>query len=96
MKSLFYIIIKMQALDGIVDYSRFFIGDQKDFAKDLFDNLNGHPDTGPQFILRMDLIEEVSPASSVLLNSKACNLEELTENCRLITKEAFKHFNLEI
>lgn len=94
MKTLFYIIVKMKIHDGMIECSRLSVGDQKEFAKDLFENLRGHLDPESAYVLRMDLIEEF-PTHSVLIDTKACNLEELTENFRLITRETFKHLNLE-
>lgn len=94
MKTLFYIVIKMKVHGGIIDYGRFYIGDETEFAENLFDKLEGYLDPESQFMLHMDLVES-SEDNLVYLQRKGCSLEELTENCRLITRETFKFLNLE-
>ena len=94
MKTRFYIIVEMKVPDGIVDYGRFYIGDEPEFAHDLFDRLDGHLDPELQFMLHIHLVEKSADAS-LLKKSKGCSLESFTENCRLITRETFKFLNLE-
>lgn len=86
MKTQFRIIVKMKVHNGLIEYGRLFLGDQKEFAKELFESLHGHHDPKSTSALRMDLIEEF-PTHSILIDSKACNLEELTESFRMITRE---------
>jgi hypothetical protein len=94
MKTLFYIVIKMKVHGGMIDYGRFYVGDDVEFASDLYQKLEGHLDPESQFMLHIDLIE-CSEDTSVVLQRKGCSLEELTENCRFITRETFKFLNLE-
>ena len=94
MKTRFYIIVEMKVSDGIVDYGRFYIGDELEFANDLYDRLDAHLDPESQFMLHINLIEK-SNGTSVLKQSKGCSLESFTENCRLITRETFRFLNLE-
>jgi hypothetical protein len=94
MKTLFYIVVKMKVHDGMIDYGRFFVGDDSEFAGDLYQKLEGHLDPESQFMLHIDLIED-SGDTSIIIQRKGCSLEELTENCRLITRETFKFLNLE-
>lgn len=94
MKSFFFINIKMKVLDGTIDYSKFFVGDDKEFASNLYNNLNGHLDPEFQYVLHVELIEN-SEDNMIIMQRKGCSLEELTENCRLITRETFKFLNLE-
>jgi hypothetical protein len=94
MKSTFYVDLNMKTADNFENYGRFFIGNDPDFAYNLFAGLKGSEVIGEEDVLHIDLVElqDGLPVNISVIN---CTLEELTENCRTISKEMFKHLNLE-
>jgi hypothetical protein len=94
METQYYTVIKMKVLDAVIESGRFLMGDDMEFAADLYGKLSGNLDPESQFMLHMELRAE-SENMRETLQSKGCSLEELTENCRLITREMFKLLNLE-
>ena len=94
METPYYIIIRMKVLDGSIHYGKLFIGEDTEFARQLYDSLQGHLNPKSQLMLYMDLVKGAGN-TNLPIQSKACTLEELTENCRIITRETFKFLNLE-
>jgi hypothetical protein len=94
MKSTFYVDLNMKTADNFENYGRFFIGNDPDFAYTLFSGLKGSKVITEEDILHIGLVElqEGLPVNISVIN---CTLEELTENCRIISKEMFKLLNLE-
>ena len=94
MKTTFYIVLNMKTTDGYESYGRFFIGNDRDFAHRLFAMLQGSEQVNEKDVLHLDLMETTNdlPLNVRVLN---CTLDELTLNCRIITKEMFKLLNLE-
>jgi hypothetical protein len=94
MKNTFYVDLNMKTADSFENYGRFFIGNDPDFAHTLFAGLKGSEVIGEEDVLHIDLVElqEGLPVNIRVIN---CTLEELTENCRIITKEIFRLLNLE-
>ena len=60
----------------------------------VFSKLKGSWDVNEQHPLQMDFIEK---RNSLPVNLKmiSCNLEEIAENCKIITKELFTFLNLD-
>ncbi|MGK2860397.1 MAG: hypothetical protein ACSLE0_00555 [Chitinophagaceae bacterium] len=56
--------------------------------------LKGKKNIDEKSILQLDLSETINglPASMQMIS---CSLEELAENCKIITKETFKYHNME-
>ena len=75
-------------------FARFYIGNKDELARYLFDKLKGSGEEIDDCILQMDLMET---QNNLPVNIKVigCTLEEMAENCKVITKEAFKIFTLE-
>lgn len=93
MDSHFYIMLNVKTITGLENYGKFFIGDNKEIAYSLFERLRGDREVNEKNILYMELMEtrEGLPVNLKLLS---CTLDELMFNCRLITKEVFKFYNL--
>ena len=93
MKTTFYIVLSMRTADGFETFSKFFTGDDRDLAYDIFGKLKGDKNTNEESILQMELTET---KNELPLNIKiiSCTLEELAENCKVIVKELFKYHNL--
>lgn len=93
MNTSFYIILNIKTDTGLESFGKFFIGNEKDTAYALFQKLTGSSDTGEKDVLYMELMEV---KNELPLNIKiiACTLDQVTANCRIITREVFKLFNL--
>jgi len=93
METSFYIAFNMKTPDGFESFARFNIGNREKPARNLFEKLKGTADNVEDCILQMDLMET---KNKLPLNIKVlgCTLEEMAENCKEITKEAFKIFTL--
>jgi hypothetical protein len=94
MKPKFYIVLNLKTAGGFESYARFFIGTDPGSAYSLFAKLEGNQNVHEDDILHMDLIETMDglPLNIRVIN---CTLDELTANCRAITKEVFKILNME-
>jgi len=90
----FYILLSLKTIDGFESFGKFVIGNNRSFAYSLFKKLKGSSEANEKSVLTIELMETVN---ELPLNLKiiSCTLEELTENCKLITKEMFKATNLE-
>ncbi len=93
METAFYILIYLKTPKGFESFGRFYIGDKEDLARELFDQLKGGDEWMDDCILQIDLMETKNDLP-VNLKVIGCTLTELAENCKIITKEAFKIFAL--
>jgi len=93
METTFYIKFTIRAMDGFEHFGQFFIGNDRDFAYRLFRQLKGKDEVSENNILQLDFMET---KDELPLNIKMirCTLNEMAENCRIITKEMFKYYNL--
>ena len=84
----------MKGPDGFEAYGKFFIGNGREAAYQLFSELQGSSVVTEDDILHMDLIETMEglPVNIKVIN---CRLDELTANCRIITKQVFRLLTLE-
>ena len=94
MDTSFYIVLNIQSGSGYEVLGKFNLGKEKEFAFSIFHKLKGNSNGGTTAPLQMDFIEarDGLPVHLEVLN---CSLNELSENCKLITKEVFKMLNLE-
>ena len=92
-ETIFYIVISIKTATGHEKISQFFIGNDNKSATHLFNALKGDEDIDEDNILLLELMEkkEQLPQNLRLIR---CTLEELGENCKLITKHIFAHYNL--
>jgi hypothetical protein len=93
MTTQFYIVFNIKTSKGPESFGRFFIGNNRERADEIFRQLKG---TGAdeEHILYLDFMETVD-GLPVNLKMITCTMDQLAENCRIITKEVFKLFNLE-
>jgi hypothetical protein len=94
METAFYILLYIKTPQGFEPYARFYIGNKEEAARQLFSKLKGGGDEIDNRILQMDLMQT---RNNLPVNIKVigCTLEEMAENCKIITKEVFKIFILE-
>jgi hypothetical protein len=94
MDSQYNITISVKTPGGMLGIGNFFIGNDSDFAHTTFNNLKGNKDE--QGMLRVDLTEKPpKPYPGKRLKSITCSLDQYVENCRIITRDAFKFFTME-
>jgi hypothetical protein len=94
METAYYILLYIKTPQGFESFARFYIGNKEGLARQLFDKLKGRGEELDNCILQMDLMET---RNNLPVNLKVigCTLEEMAENCKVITREAFKIFTLE-
>lgn len=90
----FYIVLNLKTFQGYECFGKFFIGDNKASATDIFNQLKGRKMVNEKSLLQLDLMESKN-GLPVNLQMISCSLEELAENCRIITKEIFRMINME-
>lgn len=90
----FYIVINIKTANGMETIGKFFIGADRRVASSIFQLLKGKKEVDEKAILTMELVESKNglPLNMQLMS---CTLEELADNCKTITREVFKQFNLE-
>jgi hypothetical protein len=93
MKTTFYIDLSLKTPGGPEPYGRFFIGNNREKAYELFTKLICNKDVNESDMLFLDLMEM---QGSLPLNLKmiSCTLEQLCQNCKTITRELFQMTNL--
>lgn len=93
-KTTFNIILNIRTCNGFECFGKFFLGYKREFASHIFSMLKGKKNIDEKSILQLDLSETINglPASMQMIS---CSLEELAENCKIITKETFKYHNME-
>ena len=92
-KKTYHIILNIKTCTGFESYGRFFIGNKKIFAEEIFLKLKGNKEVDENAILTLDMVETVNnlPVNMEVLG---CSLEDMAENCKIITKEMFRNLNL--
>lgn len=93
MKTVFYIDLSLKTPHGPEPYARFFIGNDREQAYELFNKLTGIREINENDMLYIDFME-MRNGLPINLKMISCNLEQLTENCRIITKTLFQSTNL--
>jgi len=95
METAFYILLYIKTPRGFESFARFYIGNKEELARNLFEKLTGNGEDLDNCILQMDLMQT---RNNLPVNIKVlgCTLEEMAGNCKIIAKEAFKIFTLEL
>lgn len=93
MQTKFYIICHLTTPTGPEAFGRFEIGNDRKAAYQLFARLKGDKEVNERNMLCMELMETENELP-VNINMLSCTLDQLTENCRIITKEVFNLRNL--
>lgn len=93
METTFYILLSIKTINGLESYGRFNIGNDRAAAYHIFRKLKGTSNIDDKNILYLELMETVDnlPLNIQMLS---CSLDNLTENCRIITKEIFNRWNI--
>ena len=94
METTFYILLSIKTASGPESFAQFFIGNKRSAAQAIFRKLKGTPEIDERNVLYLDFME-TKDGLPINLELISCTLEQLAENCKLITKEIFKLNNLE-
>ena len=95
METQFYIELTLKTAKGVESFAKFFMGDNREKAYDIFTKLIGTNIVNEKNLLHIDFIETIE-GLPVNLKMITCTLDQLADNCKLITKELFKLKNLEV
>ena len=94
METQFYITLTLKTVKGLESFAKFFIGNNRARAFAIFKQLKGMHEVSEKNVLYIDFLE-TKEGLPVNLDVITCTLNQLAENCRIITKEIFKLENLE-
>ena len=94
MENTFCIKLTIKTAGGHEVFGEFFLGQNRKIADNIFQQLRGDREVDDHNILQLDLMESRN-GLPVNIRMMTCDLDELQENCRIITKEMFRVFNLE-
>ena len=93
-QTIFNIVLNLRTSNGFESFGKFFVGNKKDFAEGIFVQLKGRKNVDEKTILQLDLVETIN-GLPVNMKVISCSLDELAENCKIITKGTFKLLNME-
>jgi len=94
MENSFCIKLTIKTGTGHEVFGEFFLGSNRKVAENIFQQLKGDREVDERNILQLDLMESRN-GLPVNIRMMSCDLDELQDNCRIITKEMFRIFNLE-
>ena len=94
METTYHIITDITTTQGLLEVGSFYLGNDVEFATATFDNLKGLPNSNGA-VIRMSLVKTAKGSIPITLNSIGCILNEYAENCKIITRDVFKFYNLE-
>jgi len=94
MEKSYFINLHMKVPHGMMQLGKFSVGSDKAWAFQSFNQLQGERKLAEDDVLRLELLEKHEDAE-LSLEQISCRLDELEHNCRIITVDAFKYFNLE-
>jgi len=89
METQFYIVFNLRTPEGWESFAKFFIGNKRKDAVELFSMLKGMQEIQENFPLSIDFMEtrDGLPVNLKMIN---CSLSQLGENTVIITKELFR------
>ena len=94
METQFYVMITMKTGRGLEPFAQFFLGNNRERAYSIFEQLERVEDVRENNVLFIDFMETRN-GLPLNLDVITCTLDQLARNCRSITKELFKLENLE-
>jgi hypothetical protein len=93
MSTEYRIAVHARTTSGFDTIGEFFVGSDRQEASQLFKSLKGSADEIQDGVLLMDL-RELNRGLLFDIHMIQCTLDEVADNCRLITKHQFKTLNL--
>ena len=95
MDTLFCLVITLKTTKGTENIGHFHLGDDRERAIAIFRKLKGSSEIPENNLLSIEF-RETKEDLPLNLKMISCTLEQLAENCRLVTKELFKNFNVRV
>jgi hypothetical protein len=89
----FQLILSLKTPEGFTVFGEYAIGNDRDAAYALFNDLKGSEAIGSNDILHIDLIENPIQLPTKVL-TKCCTLDELACNTKMVIREVFRQKNL--
>jgi hypothetical protein len=89
MSTEFFISLTLLTPEGPQSFARFTLGGDQKYAIGIFNALQGATDSESPGLLQLEFTE-LSNGLPVNIKLKDCTLEQLSWNCKYLTKEAFK------
>ncbi|GAB2971060.1 hypothetical protein GCM10027049_00690 [Mucilaginibacter puniceus] len=93
-QSRYAILLSLKTPTGFITYGQYYLGDDRQFADDVFNQLQGSREITPHTLLHIDMMETVDELPQKI-KTIGCTLDELAHNIKLIAREIFKLKNLE-
>ena len=93
METQLYILLSLKTPAGFKNYGQYFLGNDRETAYALFEELKGNEQIDGPALLHIDLMETVADLP-VKIKTISCTLDELAWNCKLIAREVFRLINL--
>jgi hypothetical protein len=92
--SKYYIVLNIKTGSDYYCFGKFFLGSDVNLADNIFRKLKGNKKVDKNTLLYLELIETKNelPQNIQMIS---CTLDELAENCKIITKETFKFRNIQ-
>lgn len=94
MENSFCIKLTIKTERGHECFGEFHLGQNRKWAEGIFQLLRGDREVDDRDMLQLELTE-LRHGLPVNVRMMSCDLDELQENTRIITKEMFRHLNLE-
>lgn len=88
MNTQFFISLTLLTPEGPQSFAQFSLGDDKAYALQIFNNLQGIESNAPG-VLQLEFME-LRDGLPVNIKWKDCTLDQLSCNCKYLAKEAFK------
>ncbi|HKG06924.1 MAG TPA: hypothetical protein VKB19_10725 [Pedobacter sp.] len=91
---MYEISLNIKTHKGIHSYGCFSLGQDKGFATSLYESLEGEDEVYEGSVITIDLVKR-EQGIPFPIGLRHCSYEQLSINVKRITKEMFKHLNLE-
>jgi hypothetical protein len=89
MDSTFYIELTLKTVNGLESFAKFFVGNDRRKAFTIFQKLHGSDNANEKDVMYMSFMETKNDLP-LNVDMITCTLNQLGENCKIITKELFK------
>ena len=89
MDTTFSIELNLKTVNGVECVAKFFVGNDRERAHEVFRKLKGSNDVSEKDVMYMSFMETKN-ALPLNVDMMSCTLDQLGENSKIITKELFK------
>ena len=89
MDTQFYIELTLKTPNGLESFAKFFVGNERQKAHTIFRKLSGSDNASERDVMYMGFMETKN-GLPVNVDMITCTLNQLGDNCKIITKELFK------